>query len=166
MDRLNYTQRMQFLEASVRGVYISIACDVERIMEDMIAQIEIDNPKDRLSFKMRKICGLEMGMKLQRLDDGLKAYNARYYKYYKNELNIIRELVGYRNLLAHGYSDYDDNKVDKRFITFTNIYRNKKDVVKIEVEPFLFQMEKYREGLKKLMTLTITLYNERAGNME
>ena len=39
---LPYTQQMQSKEAVVRGTYISIACDYERIMDDIIALYEVD----------------------------------------------------------------------------------------------------------------------------
>ena len=162
LSHLPFTQQMQFKEANVRGVYLSIACDMEFLMDDIIAKCEIDNQDERQEFRERKIIQLEMGKKLGRCIKSLSEYrNGIYYKKFSTQFDIIEKLVHYRNLMAHGYSEYDEKKIDKSFIVFRNIDKGKKNEEKIEIMPFLINMEEYRSNLMRLLDLTSILSAER-----
>lgn len=163
LQKLPFAQQMQFYEGSVRGVYLSIACDMEFLMSDIIAKIEKFPlvKGERLKFKEDKIYQLEMGKKTRRCIDDLKDYRKGvYYNKFKPQFDIIETLVHYRNLMAHGHSDYDDKKMDTSFIWFKN-YKGKKIIEKIMVAPFILEMETYRKNLMKLLDLIIILTAER-----
>jgi hypothetical protein len=162
-EDLPFTQQMQIKEANVRGVYISIACDFERMMADIIANCEIVNSAGRLEYKRKYINSLEMGKKVGRCEKVLKAYrNGIYYNKFSSQLNTLSGLVYYRNMLAHGYSNFDTNQKDMSFIIFENTIKGKTVLEKIEVQPFLMQMELHRANIMQMMNLAFILSIERS----
>jgi len=144
-----YVLRMRELDAKTRGIYIELACNIERILDDIICKCEIEDLAKRAIFRKDKIMHLEMGKKLRRAIKSLKDYNVDYYKQYLPEFNIIADLVEYRNVMAHGYSEYDPKGIDDRYITYYN--KEKSKIARYVLEP--------REFIKKLFVFQDNLIN-------
>jgi len=166
ISQLPFTQQMQVHESHVRGVYISIACDYEQLMDDVIYLCELETgpltlTDEIISHKLRYICHLEMGKKFRRTKEGLKNYNIQYFQDFTPHLDIIEKLVKYRTILAHGYSSYDEHQKDKSFIDFKYFYKGKEHTERIIIYPFLTKMEQYRSSIMELAGLTVLLRKER-----
>lgn len=163
-----FPQKMQFHEDNVRGTYISIACDFERLMDDLIALKEIDKVGDRktitvdqiMDYKKDKITHLEMGKKYARSKEALKQYNIDYYNDFIPHFEIIKSLVKYRTILAHGYSEYDEKQIDTTYIDFEFVYKGKRQKERIVIKPFLSDLNKYRHTIMELMGLTLKMRRE------
>ena len=64
-----FALRMRELDIKRRDIYIAIACDIERMMDDIIGKCEIDERLERRNFKFEKIISLEMG-KIKQVHEG------------------------------------------------------------------------------------------------
>ena len=53
LSSLDFVQQMQFKEAGLRGLYVSISCDIEFMLVDIIAKCEIDIPSQREPYKLK-----------------------------------------------------------------------------------------------------------------
>jgi hypothetical protein len=160
LSEMPFTQQMQGKEALIRGIYLSISCDYERLLDDIITKCEVIEPERRELYKMNKVRHLEMGKKLDRCRKALKKYNEFYYKVNEPYFKIIKELLKLRNMLAHGYSDYDENLQDTTFITFNYLENYKPKTKQIEVFSFLMELETYRKSIMEFMQLVIYLAAE------
>jgi len=156
-----YVLRMRELDIKTRGLYIAIACDIERMMDDIIAFCEISDPTKQSNFKRDKIMHLEMGKKLARCVVQIEKYNSAYHQSYLSEFSIIADLVTYRNVMAHGYSEYDNDETDERFITYYNKEKDKIARYIIEPRKFIENMLTFQESLLKLAELVQVLQAER-----
>ena len=154
-----YPLEMFGLESKVRGLYITLACDFEKVMTEIIVMCEGDDPSKRDDLELK--IPFEMGKKLQRCKRELIKYNPAYYNHFIPEFEAVEELVKYRNMLAHGFSQYDENKLDKDFITFSWIEKGKKKIDKIKVYPFIKKIEKYTKHIFLLYTLHAKISEER-----
>jgi hypothetical protein len=181
---LPFTQKMQFHEAYVRGLFISIACDYERIMDDIIALCEMEkifpsgfenlSDEDIIAqineYKIQFITWKEMGKKLdKKCVPLLKLYNSEYFNKYEKCFDIVRDLVQDRNLMVHGYSDYNEQQNEKGIsISFTNIVQNqKKKTLKkkiIVIQPYIKNLERYAIGIIELSELPLRMRKEVFGN--
>lgn len=68
-------------------------------------------------------------------------------------------------MLAHGFSEYDENKLDESYIIFhwinkANGIREMKSE-KIVVQPFIMQIEKYRKNIFQFMKLHAALSRDK-----
>ena len=165
-SHLPFTQQMQVHEANVRGVYLSIACDYEQLMNDVIFLCglgEGEKPANGeiIAFKNQHLRHLEMGKKFRRTKRALEKYNPEYFKDFHPYFDIIERLVMYRTILSHGYSSYDPNQKDKSFIVFEHLYQGKVYTERIVIYPFLTQMEHYRSCIMELAGLCALLRKER-----
>jgi hypothetical protein len=158
---LPYLLRMRSIDAKTRGIYIELACNVERLMDDIIGKCEVLEPLLRSGFRKNKIMHLQMGKKLSRCVKSLKAYNENYYNQYSKEFESINDLVTYRNVLAHGYSQYDENGVDERFIKYYNKEKGRIAEYKIEPMEFIKNLLEFDQVVLKLVELIQTLIRER-----
>ena len=159
-----FSLQMYGQESKVRGLYLTISCDIERLLCDLIAKCEIDNPNERNEFKLT--LPFAMGAKIVRCKDALGEYNIEYFNFVEPDFKEIELLLKYRNMLAHGFSEYDDNKFDNSFIIFNWIEKdiNNKRVhqtEKIMVMPFIMKMKEYRNNVWKFMQLHHRLTEER-----
>ena len=117
-NNFSFELKMQDQEAKVRGIYLCVACDFERIMEHIILACEIDNKDDREAFRVKKLSHLTMGGKLGRFKKTVRKYNKEYFDSYNSVMKSIKKLIHYRNMLAHGLASYDENKADYSYIIF------------------------------------------------
>jgi hypothetical protein len=176
--KLPFDQKMQVHEVNVRGTYLSIACDSERLMDDLISLCELDiifptgfdkiNDEDVIEeirkYKIKKITWVEMGKKLFRCKQKLEKYNKSYFDSFSKYFEDISDLVQDRNLMAHGYSDYDiQQEAGKIFILFENVVHGKREEKIIEVKTFLSNLETHRKGIMELIGLTVQIRAENFG---
>ncbi len=164
-----FALQMYGFEAKVRGLYLTIACDIERMMCDVIAKCEVEAEIEREAFKLK--LPFEMGAKLKRCKEALEKYNKAYFDFFIPQFDAIEQLCKYRNMLAHGFSEYDDNKVDKTFIIFKWVESAVKNpgektervskTEKILIRPFINQMNHYRDHVLQFMKLIAKLSEER-----
>ncbi len=147
------------LESKVRGIYMTIACDFEKVMTEIISMCEEDDLSKRNDLELK--IPFEMGKKLQRCKRELIKYNPAYYNHFIPQFEAIEELVKYRNMLAHGFSEYDENKLDKSFIIFSWLEKGKKKIEKILVLPFIKKIEKYSKDISLFYTLHAKISQER-----
>lgn len=163
LSKFPFSLQMYEQEAKVRGLYLTVCCDVERILSDIMAKCELDDISLREHYK--SYLPFEMGAKLKMCKDVLERYNAEYYKFFTPEFEAFEELLKYRDMLAHGFTDYDDNQQDKTFIDFYWVTGTKKNRIwnkeKVIIKPFVMKMLKYREHVMQLMKLLSALSNER-----
>src|SRR5436190_1078086 len=153
---------MRELDIKTRGLYIAISCDIERMLDDVISYCEIDSDaKQRNDFKRDKIMHLEMGKKLSRCMRVVEKYNSEYFNKYLSDFNRIDELVQYRNVMAHGYSEYDPHEADERYIKYYNKEKGKIAVYTIEPREFIKSMKTFQEHLLRLAELLQLLHQER-----
>ncbi len=178
-SHLPRTQQMLVYEANIRGAYISISCDSERLMDDLVALCELgkifptglDEKTDDeiiktiIAYKVRLITSLEMGKKLDRCQKGLKNYNQNYFEEFNKHFTVIADLVKDRNLMAHGYTDFDIHQNPNQvLILFENVERGKKKEKVIDFQPFIMQLERYRSVIMELLELVVRLRIENFGN--
>lgn len=71
--------RMMGAESRVRGIYLSVACDFENLMSDIIAICE-ESDKDNLEDNRLKQ-PLEIGAKLKRCKAVVEIHNKKYYDF-------------------------------------------------------------------------------------
>lgn len=153
---------MQQIEGSVRGQYVALACDIERILENVITKCRVDNFMDIPIYAFTKVRHLEMGKKLKDCKLELKKYNIDYYNRIQNEFVIMEDLVSMRNMLCHGYSDYDEDRKDKSWIIFE--YKEKSDkpkTIKIIVDDFLVKLADYRMAITGIYEVMILITKEK-----
>lgn len=150
-------------EAKVKGLYLSIACECEFFMDLITSKCEEPDGSKRECLKLN--LPYEMGAKLKRCINALSAYNVGYYNFFKTTFDEFGDLVKYRNMLAHGRAEFDEHKKDTSFIIFNwiegakpNRIRNTK---RIEVMPFLREIEKWRQLVFNLYKLHAKLCEER-----
>lgn len=155
-----FSLEMFGLESKLRGLYMTLACDFEKVMTDIIIMCEEDDPSERNNLELK--IPFEMGKKLQRCKRELIKYNPAYYNHFIPQFEAIEELLKYRNMLAHGFSEYDDKKLNKSFIIFSWIERGKKKIDKIQVLPFIRKIEKYSKDISLLYTLHAKILEERS----
>lgn len=152
---------MRALDIKTRGVYIALACDIERMMDEIISSLEVDNVNERKDFRRDKIMHLEMGKKVNRCMKSLEKYNASYSLQYSPQFKIMEELVEYRNVMAHGYSEYDKDEKEEKYIIYYNKEKNKIARYVIEPRKFIKNMKDFQESLLKLVDLIFLLAQER-----
>lgn len=171
--RLPYTQRMQVHEANIRGTYLSISCDYERILDDIAALCQhqqvfplgfegLTNNQinDALDIhKLKFISFKTMGVKFELCKKLLKTYNQTLFDEFSEYFKTIKDLIADRNLMAHGYSDYDiPQEANKILIYFENTERSNSTVKKtIDVDAFLKNLMKYRHGIMEFAALALQL---------
>lgn len=160
-QNMPFTQQMQIKEANVRGVYLSIACDYERLMEDLILLCELHRVKSIENFKAKYLSELSMAQKLSRSKKALLKYNKIYYSSFLPHFKIIGNLVRYRNIMAHGHSNYDDTQKDKSYIDFDYVIKKKPKKINIKITPFISELEGYRHSIMELLGLTFTIRREK-----
>jgi hypothetical protein len=106
-----------------------------------------------------------MGAKLKRCKEALESYNKEYFHFFIPQFEIIERLCKYRIMLAHGFSEYDSNKLDKTFIIFhwVNKESGKKEIKeeKIMIKPFISEIESYRKHIVQFMKLHAVLESQR-----
>lgn len=169
---LPFTQKMQSKEAIVRGTYLSISCDFDRVMNEIVGLCEyykIDSTlnKDGLSkYTFNKVRGLEMGTKFQRCKDAIFDLDQDIHNCNNGCFSIISKLITNRNLFAHGYSEYDPNNIDTSFITFMNKERSANIIKTVIVDDFIAELEQYRKMAMGLMYLNIIILNVLKGLIE
>ncbi len=150
-------------EAKVRGLYLSVACEIEFFIDIITSKCEEADGTKREALKLDM--PYEMGAKLKRCKTALSAYNISYHNFFKTVFDDFEQLVKYRNMLAHGRASFDQEKIDKSYILFNWIEGPKskrmRNELKIEVMPFLRDMEKYRQQVFQLYKLHAKLSEER-----
>jgi len=174
-SNLSYAQKMQVHEVNARGTYLSISCDYERVMDDIISLCQIEkvfssgfaNLNDEeinnalKDYQTRLIIWLEMGKKFNLCKRLLGEYNNEYFESFSKYFVIISDLVQDRNLMAHGYSDYDiAQEKGKILILFENVEKGKRIKKVIEVKSYLQKLSTYREGIMELANLALQLRKE------
>ena len=177
---MDFTQRMQFHEINVRGTYLAIACDYERVMGDLIALFDLEvifpNGFDSISneeimegmtlYKSKKITELTMGIKLKKCKEKLEKFNKYYFDQFLNQFISIGELVDDRNLMAHGYTHYEvEQQEGKIFIFFENVQHG---VIKgkiIEVNTYLDKLQiTHRKVIMQLARLNLSIRQDKFGH--
>lgn len=150
-------------ESRVRGIYLTVACDFENLMSDIISICEESDALLRSENRLNH--PFEMGAKLKRCKKALKAYNEEYFNFFTPEFNAIEKLCKYRTMLAHGFSEYDTQKLDNTFIIFHWVVNDngKKEMKeeKILIESFIKEILVYREYVFQFMKLHAALEKER-----
>ena len=150
------------LEAKVRGLYLTIACDFEKIMSDIIVKCEEPDGSKREALRLK--IAFEMGKKLKRCEQELLKYNSAYYNHFIPQFEAIKELLKYRNMLAHGFSQYDPQKIDKSFITFIWVEKGKERIDNINVKPFIKNILHFRDHISLFYTLHAKICEERGND--
>lgn len=175
--RLPHIQQMQIKEAIVRGTYISIACDYERLLDDIIALCEVDkvfpDGYDHLSSnginegleaykKTKGIQATEMGKKVKRSKECLEEYNKVHSDSFEQVFKVVSNMVKDRNLMAHGYTDLGlPQEQGKILIHFDNTNKTGKNTsTTIDVQPYLKELAGYRIGIESLMNLCMIIRGE------
>jgi len=158
-----FTQQMQAKEALVRGTYLSISCDFERLMVDLIIMAEYEkgsrHPKT-LNDKRKITRDCSMGEKLRRCKTGMRKHS-EHYKYLGKHFRVINKLTQMRNMLAHGFSEFDNKQKVKDYIVFRYVDNNYVEHAdKIMVQPFLALLEKYRKSIVVLYEFNLKFYDE------
>jgi hypothetical protein len=152
------------LESKVRGLYLTVACDFENLMSDVIAICEETDISQRSINRLKH--PYEMGAKLERCKKAVEDYNKVYFKFFIPEFEVIGKLVKYRTMLAHGFSEYDNNELDKTYIIFNWVIKEngKKEMKeeKIIINPFIKEIVTYRKHVFQFMKLHATLEGERS----
>jgi len=159
MGKYPFSLDMFGLEAKVRGLYLTLACDFEKVMVETIALCEEPDDSKRQAFMIKM--PFEMGKKLKMFKKSVMKYNKSYYNHFLPQFKIIGELVKYRNMLAHGFSQYDTNKSDKSFIIFEWQHKGKLKSDRIEVKPFMNKILDYRIHIGLIYTLHAKIAEER-----
>lgn len=152
---------MRTLDIKVRGIYIALACDIERTLSDIISLCEISDFDKRSEFKFEQILHLEMGKKLTKCKKSLERYNVNYYNEYKQHLERIDILVEYRNVLAHGFSEYDPNEKDDETITYYNKEKSRLAKYVIKPKAFIMNLKDFHSVILQLNDLVGRLARER-----
>lgn len=160
---LPFTQRMQIKEANLRGLYLSIACDIERALAHVITTCEEKDPQKREEYFWEKIVHLEFGKKVNKCKGAIKAHNSLYFEAHREHFITIQKFLKLRNMLTHGYSDFDPAKLDDTYIVFDWFDRPKKRIQKVDFQAQMAELGEYRRTLMDFMVLPIVLANE-AGN--
>ena len=151
--------RMFGAEAKVRGLFITISCDFDITISHMIAKMEEPEISKRDSVLLK--LPYETGKKVKRCKDNLKKYNIDYYNKFLPEFTAMEELLKYRNMLAHGYSQLDENQKDESYIDFICIEKGKYRIDRITLKPFYKNILRFRKHLTNLYELHYTLSQER-----
>lgn len=151
--------RMFEAEAKVRGLFITVSCDFDMVVSHIIAKCEEPEPskRDTLILKLP----YEIGKKLKRCKKDLEKYSNDYYIKYLPEFEAMEELLMYRNMLAHGFSQYDENKIDESFIIFIWKDEGKFKFDKVILRPFYQNIIRFRKHLSTLYELHYTMTQER-----
>ena len=151
-------------ESKLRGLYLAVSCEAEFFMSRIMSMIEAG-----INDRHAKFISLpfEMGAKLKRCKKCLQDYNLAYYNFYEPQFDIITELVGYRNMLAHGHSSFDENEVDTSYLTITWVEgasgnRSLKSL-RIDIMPMITKFEKYSKLIFELYKLDAVLVRETGG---
>lgn len=153
-----YALEMFGLESKVRGLYLTVACDFEKTMTEIISMCEEPDVDKRSSLELK--LRYEMGKKLERCKAAVINYNIVYYNHFIPQFEVIESLLKYRNMLAHGFSYYDDKKTDKKYISFSWSEKGKLKTDTIEVMPFVKSIEEYRKHIWLFYTLHAKIAEE------
>jgi len=153
-----FALRMFEAEAKIRGLFITVTCDFDIIISQIIVKCEepVISKRDSLRLKLP----FETGKKLERCKIDLNGYNSSYYNHFLPELEAMEELLKYRNMLAHGYSQFDENKLDESYINFVWIEKGKFKIEKIILRPFYQNVHRFRKHLENMYKLHYTLTQE------
>jgi hypothetical protein len=159
----SFALEMFGFESKVRGIYLTVACDFENLMSDVIAICEEVNISQRSINRLTH--PFEMGAKLKRCKKALETYNNEYLIFFMPEFNVIEKLCKYRTMLAHGFSEYDNKKLDKTFIIFNWVIKqngkNEMKSEKIFIKLFIDEIDIYRRHVLQFMKLHAKLEEER-----
>ena len=154
-QKFPFALRMMGIESKVRGIYLTASCDFERLMSDIIAVCEETDKQKVEGNKLKQ--PLEIGAKLDRCLKAVENHNKTYIELFATEFSIIEKLCYYRTILAHGFSEYDENKKDESYIIFNWVYKNgnKRELrsEKIIVRPFIMEINNYRKNIFEFMKL-------------
>ena len=75
------------LESKVRGIYLTVACDFENLMSDVIAICEEANASKKNINRLKQ--PFEIGAKLKRCKKAVEEYNKDYFDFFKPEFQDV-----------------------------------------------------------------------------
>ncbi len=152
---------MQAKEVYLRGLYLSISCDIEYMLVDIIAKCIIDEPSQRESFKVRYFGNNSMGKKIVKAKESLKKYNENYYHEFKDCFKTIDNLLERRNMFSHSKIEGDILEQDKTVLTFNYIDKGVRIIDTKKIDPLFTELLTYRTGIMRLVELVLILTKER-----
>lgn len=164
MNKFPVTLQQFEAECRVRGIYLSLSCDLERLISDIIAICQESNESELESYKLKQ--PFEFGRKLRICKDAVKKHNEGYYNFYIPNFDIADKLCEHRTMLAHGFADDNGAKFKEGIITFKWIIKNeeKKNVwtsKEILFKPFIMETLTYRNSVFEFMKLHSAIYADK-----
>lgn len=161
LENLPFRQRMQIQEFNIRGMYLSVSCDIEFVLISIAAKCLIEDPVEREKYKLKKMGQISMGSRIGTTEKALKAYNMSYYQQFESCFKCFKELLEYRNVFGHSRITYDPKEKDRTWIVSEYINSGKRVKEKIVIKDKAKKLDDYSKEVVKLMRLVEILSQER-----
>ena len=158
---LDFTQKSQFNEAKLRGAYLSMACDIEFMLVDVICICLVKDEADRKAVKVILLENAMMSKKIALTRKAIKRYNLGYYDGYKGCLNTFEEFNEWRNMFAHSRIKGDPEERDLSFMIFEYIKKGEIVEQREEFDPLYKKLLGYAAAIMKFSELIVIIYTER-----
>lgn len=153
-----FSTEMNEKEIELRGRYLSIACDLDYILTELICICFIDKHIYRKTFKILMLERILMGRKLSILEKALHDYNEEYFNKYKRTFNSIKILVENRNLFAHSTITSGE---DKNTFIFEYIKDSEIKTKSLKIDTLFKQLGGYETDIFELVELFNLLISEK-----
>ncbi len=161
MSNPKFVQDLQRLEVDIRGLYLSIACDIEYVLTDLICACIATDHKQKELIKVSLFEKVLFEKKIKMAEEVLLRYNEQHFKINEPAFKKFHELKGYRNMLAHSKLKGDLSQVDLSYVIFEVIKDGKIVDRKEYINQLKNKLEVFRQASMDLLLLVTIIYNEK-----
>lgn len=151
-------RKMHLKEIHLRGLYLSISCDIEYALTDMACRCLVKDETDRENVKVVFFEKMAMGKKIAIAKKALSQYLPSYD--FSTTFILIEKLSGQRNLFAHSkIEDSPSGSEEELLFKYIKDGEEKNNVKNIrELVEFL---EKCRIEVLKIMDIVMVVVKKR-----
>lgn len=160
LEHSTYTERMEFYETYLRGMYIKLASEIEFMLSEIITICFVKDIKGRKQFKTLILETPTLGKKISLTKQVLFQYSEHYYNIIEPSLTKLEEFTALRNLFAHSLIIYDPKQENEKSFTFTYIKKSQMRKESKEILPIIQSFKIYEEELIQISKLLNTLIKE------
>ena len=156
-----FDQQVSINEMQMRGLYLSIACDVEFVLTDLICACLASTNQQKEDIKAALFEKVMMDRKIKMAKEVLQKYNTQHFEVNKPFLKKFEELKGYRNMLAHARITGDPESKDTNILVMEFVQDGQNQQKKEHMNNLKAKLEGFRVAVNGLLLLVALIYTEK-----
>lgn len=156
-----FVEKVQIIEAQLRGLYLSISCDLEFALNDVTCLCLLKDKAERDIIRPMLFEQTGLARSILYAEKALKLYNEAYYDQYAECFVAFKHLNKLRNKFAHSRINADPKKEDLNMLIF-EYTKDGKDWHEVDnKEVLLAKLNEIKHRLMHFIELVTKLYQER-----